>query len=383
MTKNHPHINIPNLNQKPGVFVMADNARIVWNKQRKRWCVVVKWQGKRYYFSEYMGIKTSDNSKQPCDVVFQLKAAVHDHINRQIFNPNRYKRKKPLHLKEYAEKWLQDIHVETATLKDYKNSLTNHILPKIGHMYIGDLNFEILRELQNGIKRSNKGKKNVMGCLSSMLGDALKSGHIAQKPIFPGFSGKDAVEQKEIEWTSENNQYEILEHIFPGDQFIFRFIFMTGCRPSEARAFRWQDIKQEHIVFSVTFGPKEELKTIKNKKQRSFPMGEQLQQLLSEVPKNLTNFVFLNSKTGRPYTKNINRDHWNPACKKAGINIQLNNSGRHSFANQLLEKTDNIDLVSKFLGHSNSAVTKRYYGDHSINSMQRIIDNVMPLKKVK
>lgn len=86
--------------------------------------------------------------------------------------------------------------------------------------------------------------------------------------------------------------------------------------------------------------------------------------------------MFVASKSGRHYTKNINRDYWNPACKKAGITIALNNAGRHSFANQLLEATDNISLVSKALGHSSIGITKKHYGDHSVDSMRRIIDNV-------
>ena len=98
------------------------------------------------------------------------------------------------------------------------------------------------------------------------------------------------------------------------------------------------------------------------------------------MPKNLTPYCFISSKTGKHYTKNINRDYWNPACRKAGITIALNNAGRHSFANQLLEATDNISLVQWSLGHTSINVTKRHYGDHSIQSMKRIMDNVRKLK---
>jgi integrase len=222
-----------------------------------------------------------------------------------------------------------------------------------------------------------------MGAIHALLSDAKRSGHIKQMPEFPGFKGSEAIEQKAPEWIGKEAQEVILSNIDPADRFIFRFIFYTGCRPSEARSFRWKDIKPDYIIFRVTFGPADELKPIKNKKQRRFPITGELAELFASMPRNLTPFCFINSHTGNHYTKNINRDFWNPASIKAGISIPLNNGGRHSFANQLLEATDNISLVQWALGHSAIGVTKRHYGDHSLESARRIMNNIRPLEKHK
>lgn len=363
---------------------MADNARVRWNVQRKQWSVVVEWQGKWYYFSKYLGrIPTGRDKNSPCPVAVRIASDINSEIDKGIFNPARHKRKRPLHLRQYSRQWLKDISVEAATLKAYKGYFKNHIVPALGDMYLIDINYDVLRRLQRSLNLANKTKKNIMGCIHTMLVDARRAGHIQQVPEFPGFKGKDAIEEKAPEWIDADTQETVLGHIPPADRFIFRFIFATGCRVSEARAFRWVDIKKDHIIFRVTFDLHDKLKPIKNRRQRLFPMTEDLHQLFTEIPRNLTPHVFVASKSGRHYTKNINRDYWNPACKKAGITIALNNAGRHSFANQLLEATDNISLVSKALGHSSIGITKKHYGDHSVDSMRRIIDNVRDLRHKK
>ncbi len=377
---------IPNANYTQtnhlGIFVMAKNAKTYFNEQRRRWYVYVEWQGRRYYYSKYLGkVCSGTNPDQPCKIAAAIASEINSEIDKGIFQPGRHHLNSPLYLKNYFEKWISSIQVENATIKDYKNSFLNHILPVIGNKYLIDINYDILRDLQNRIKRSNKGKKNVMGALHKMLTDAIKSGYISQMPVFPGFTGRDSIEEKVPEWLSIQDQLKILAEIQPADQYIFQFIFLTGCRPSEARAFQWRNIRQDRIVFTHAFGPLEELKPIKNKRQRSFPITAGLRELLNEIPKNLSHYIFLNSKTRRPYTKNINRDIWNPASMKAiGSIFPLNNAGRHSFANQILEATDNISVVSKALGHSTIQITKKHYGDHSIESMRSIIDNVRKIR---
>ena len=356
---------------------MSEKAKRLWNGNRGRWYVHVRWKGKVYAYYRYQGrVPTGSDKSQPCQVAERIAQEINIEIDKGQFNPLRHKTKNPHSVLEYSKTWLKDIRVSAATLKDYRNSFRNHINPALGDIFIDDLNYDVLRKFQNEISRKNKGKKNVMGALHKMLTDAAKSGHITQVPIFPGFTGEDSIEETIAEWCDREIQEKILEHITPQDQPIFRFLMVTGCRPSEARAFRWCDIRPRHIMFRVTFDSNDELGPIKNKRQRRFPITQELAEVLADVPRNLTEYVFLNSRTGKPHTKNINRDFWNPACEKAGVNIKLNNAGRHSFANQMLESTDNISLVSSAMGHSNIGITKKHYGDHSLERMRTALDNV-------
>ena len=252
--------------QNGEVFVMSEHGQIRHNKGCNRFYLDLYWQGKRYRFYKYLGFI-------PCqtrDLAELFLSDVRSEINKGIFNPERYKNRKPLHLYVYAETWLKNLVISEATRHDYKNSLKNHILPVIGSEFLPDINYDKLRMLQNSIKRSNKGKYNVIGCLHKLLIDAYRSGHIARVPDFPGFKGSEAIVPPPIYWLEDENQWQVLNNIPIQDRFIFIFMKFTGCRPSEARAFRKVDIRKDHIIFEKTFGRGEILKEVKSKKVNFF-----------------------------------------------------------------------------------------------------------------
>lgn len=88
-------------------------------------------------------------------------------------------------------------------------------------------------------------------------------------------------------------------------------------------------------------------------------------------------FVFNHSRTGKPYTRKINRGLWNPACEKVlGYVVPLNNCGRHSFANQLARDGVPMDVISKLLGHSNVKITESHYADPNLNVMGKMVDEI-------
>jgi len=354
------------------VVVLSKLGKIRYNANCDRFYIDLNWQGNRYRLYKYLGYI-------PCRDEGLATLFLHDirsEINKGIFNPERYKNRKPLHLEKYAETWLEGLNVSEATYHDYKNSLKNHILPEIGNEFLSDINYDKLRKLQSSIIRSNKGRYNVMGCLHKLLRDAHRSGHIPTLPEFPGFTGKDAIVEPNINWINDKDQWQIINHIPEKDRYIFIFMKITGCRPSEARAFRKEDIKGDHIVFQKTFGRGEVLKEVKGKKVRVCPITEALKELFKEMPSNLTTFVFINHQTGRPYTKNINRI-WNKACDKANVlRVPLYSSTRHSFGCQLLNAGLDKAMVQRLLGHTDPKMTDRY-AEYSTSSLKIALDNVI------
>ena len=365
-----------------GVLVLELWGKIGYNPKWKHWYVKGKWQGKRRYFSQ---IPTQSGSLIPCKTKELAQLLQHD-ISREIqfgtFNPARYKRSNPLHLEVYSKKWLELIKpsISSATWDDYESSLRLHILPVLGKEYIPDINKDKLTALLNGINRKPKGKKNVMGCLHKLLNDAFDSGYMSQFPKFPKFTGKHEIKPPEnIDYIESDQQQEIMNHIPAGDKPIFEFMVLTGCRPSEARAFRKKDIRKDEIIFAKTFGRKGEIKEVKGKKVMNWPMTEGLKELFASMPGNLTPWVFPNPRTGKPYSKNINRT-WNKACKKAGIEIRLNNATRHSFATQMLNAGETEGTVSRLLRHSDPRMLKKY-GEYRMSALKSIVDKVQSLAK--
>ena len=251
----------------------------------------------------------------------------------------------------------------------------NYTTPEKGGVYMPS-------QLIGSIERL-KTKKNYQGVLIRMMKDALRNGDINQLPEFVTFSGGLSIPQKKPEWIDETTQTNIIREIPTEDSFIFEFLTKSGVRVSEARALRKCDIYRSlgYIAIRKTFSPspdKEILTSIKQKRERNIPFYAALQAFWDDIPVYMNSeFVFNNSKTGKHYTKNINRDIWNPACMRAlGYVFPLNNAGRHSFASQLSHKGVPIDVISELLGHSDLRVTKAHYTDPGMAAMGRIVDKI-------
>lgn len=359
--------------EKGGIFLMGDRGKVRYHKQRRTWYVDLYYLGKRHKIYSYLGV-------MPCptkESAEALKLILNDEINRDPhgWTPARHKKSSPLYLDKYSKTWLKTLDVSNATFHDYNNSLKNHILPKLGKEYLPDITEDKLKIFQKGIARAPKGKKNVMDCLKMVLRSAQRSGYIPKVPDFP----KLKKQKPRIRYIEQIDIWRILNHIPLKHRPVFTFIALTGCRPSEARAFRWVDIRQGHIVFVKTFGRGEVLKEVKGFNEEPFPIYGLLRELLDGIPKNLTPFVFLNPNTGRPYTKSFNKI-WNKACRELKIENITPRILRHSFGCNLLNSGVDKSVVQALLRHTDPKMTDRY-AEYSVNALEATLDNVFDINR--
>ena len=155
----------------------------------------------------------------------------------------------------------------------------------------------------------------------------------------------------------------------------------TGCRSSEARAFRKQDIywDKNYIEFAVTFGLGEELKPVKGKRVVPWPMTDFVRSVLESVPVAQSEFVFLNPRTKKPYTRKSTDGVWERALKAAGCRyVPLNKSMRHSFACNLLNAGIDKSVVQRLLRHTDIKITDRYT-EYLTEPLKVAVDNVINL----
>jgi len=383
---NPPDIYAMPLQNGGGIVMAAIWGKIRYNKQQGAYCIEGKWQGKRVYFSAYRDELGRLKTCQTEDEIRTLQHILSNEIKQGSFNPKRYQKSRPLHVEKYADQWLRSIRVSYSTLKSYRAAL-KYVKHGFGHIFLPDLNHSHIKDWVNnmvilpskyvpkakwGQPVGMKTRKNYHGVLAEMLLDAKRAGHITQMPELVKFTHSLKVPKKLPEWLSQSEQDSVLQEIPPADRYIFRFLFLTGVRVSEGRAFAKYNMfpnrMPPYITITETYAPVkggEKLKEVKQKSERQLLMSEPLVQLFKEMPIYIhTDRVFVASKTGRPYTKNINRDIWNPACLKAlGRIVKLNNAGRHSFANQQLASGEDIYRVSKRLGHSSVKTTQDNYID--------------------
>lgn len=114
--ENEFELNKKNLTQKEvktsfdegGIFVMANWGKVSFNKSQGAWCVRGFYQGEQLYFSKYqsaLGPRICQTEKE----AIQLQMIISSEMANGNFNPMKYKRTKPLHLKKYTVQWIEKV----------------------------------------------------------------------------------------------------------------------------------------------------------------------------------------------------------------------------------------------------------------------------------
>lgn len=127
------------------------------------------------------------------------------------------------------------------------------------------------------------------------------------------------------------------------------FLFECGLRWTEAVNIKWEnvDFKQGLVYLTVTKG---------NRPDTCF-LTDKLKSLLSSFTEE-EGFVFLNRKTGKPWTSI--KTLLSGACKRAGIKLIKPHQLRRSGATMMLEATQDMRLVQEFLRHKQITTTQLY-----------------------
>ena len=359
---------------------MTNIGKSRWDGRAKRFYVDLHLNGKRdrlYHLPTRHGLV-------PCktrEVAEILLGDIQTDIHRGTFRPENFKKTKAIFLKDYFESWIGEHRASAGTIHDYRNSFKNHIIPVLGDRYLPQIGYKDLKALQNGIKRAPKGKYNTMGALHAMMKEACREGYFTHMPEWPVLSGDDEVIPPPVDWLTQEDQWRVIDKIPPDDRYIFLFHMGTGCRSSEARAFRKQDIywDKNYIEFAVTFGLGEELKPVKGKRVVPWPMTDFVRSVLESVAVAQSEFVFLNPRTKKPYTRKSTDGVWERALKAAGCRyVPLNKSMRHSFACNLLNAGIDKSVVQRLLRHTDIKITDRYT-EYLTEPLKVAVDNVINL----
>jgi integrase len=179
---------------------------------------------------------------------------------------------------------------------------------------------------------------------------------------------------------SEAEIQQIIEG-FRGDRYYayytpyVQFLFVTGCRTSEAIGLLWKHISHDcsEITFNETLvrkgtGTTRIRKATKTKRSRSFPCNPKLQALLLSIrPEDYTpEILVFPSPKGKPIdASNFVKRAWHQVLKKCGMTkengryrIQYNT--RHTFISHMLTKGMSVIEVARLTGHDPKILLEHY-----------------------
>jgi len=270
----------------------------------------------------------------------------------------------------YLWEWYEDAckTLTPATSKDYKNSILNHLEPwfKKNPYQLHEIQYDVLCRLLSDIRRTGKGKRNVMYCLRRCLVHAYKSNRIPVMPAFPEENKYNIVDPI-IKWLPEERQIKVIRAIPEEHQSIFWWLKYHLRRPSEAMALYKEDYLKDDDAFLIrrTFSAKRLIEQTKTKRQHLIPCHSEFKKIMLKMVVHIDSpFFFVNpygKLEGKHYQHEYLVDLWKKACKETEEDISMYAGLKHSSCSQYInEKGYSLDQVQMITDHARRESVKRY-----------------------
>jgi integrase len=331
----------------------------------RRFYIDLSWKGKRVRIFSHKSGRSLDSYQIALETLQHINYEIRNHI----FEPSKYiasdiKKylfenliKQWLELKERSDLSPSYIPKLKQFEKDYFQFFKGQDIRDLRTSHIHDFFYQLPENL------SSKTKKNIISALHGFFSWLTKMEYIEKMPVFPTIK----IEQPDWKWLDVDIQGDILLAIPESDRYIYLFLALHGCRPSEARALKVKDIDFSHNAVNIkrTFTGKSGnmiAEHTKTKRQRTIPINTEMLEVFKYLCKDKLPeaFVFINPRTGKPYAKSTYQEVWQSACEAVGLKISSYEGLRHSFASQRVSRGIDIYLISKVLGHSDIRTTQRY-----------------------
>ncbi|MBD2776898.1 tyrosine-type recombinase/integrase [Iningainema tapete] len=142
------------------------------------------------------------------------------------------------------------------------------------------------------------------------------------------------------------------------------FCWLTGCRPSEAIALKWEnvDLQKKRIKFCEAqvnaSGRIIKKKGTKTVPVRYFPINEELMELLDSIPYK-TDYVFINVN-GKPIAQQALNGVWKNLLEAMGIRYRVPYQLRHTMISYHANNDYPIHKLAELVGNSEKVIKEHY-----------------------
>ena len=163
------------------------------------------------------------------------------------------------------------------------------------------------------------------------------------------------------------------EKSYPAWTPFAKFLFLSGCRLSEAIGLQWKhvDFERGEICICESLAQRKDgngyeriRKSTKTGSVRFLKINAELAKLLTQVSlsPNSENLIFLNPSGTSHIDSNNFRDRWKKVLAAANIPYRRPHIIRHSFASHAIEQGCPLTGVAYLLGHSDTRMVATTYG---------------------
>ena len=146
-----------------------------------------------------------------------------------------------------------------------------------------------------------------------------------------------------------------------------KFLFLTGCRTSEAVGLQWQhiDLALTYVTFQEVVVDGQRHSSTKTHKIRKFPINQSLKDLLFSIKPDAPHPsapVFTDSIGNLVRPNNFLRRHWQPVVNSLAISYRPQYNTRHTFITLCLEAKVPVAQIAAWVGNSPRVIWEHYAG---------------------
>ncbi|QBP31625.1 tyrosine integrase [Mycobacterium Phage Niklas] len=259
--------------------------------------------------------------------------------------------------------------VERSTIYDYEKVLDKDIAPVLGAIPLAALTADdIALWVQHLADRGLAGKTiaNKHGFLSSALNAAVRAGHIKANPAMSARLPR--TERAEMVFLTRDQYAKLHGNVALRWQPLVEFLVASGARWGEVTALRPSDVNRDEGTVRIsrawkrtyTSGGSYALGAPKtDRSRRTINVDESVLDRLDYSGE----WLFTNSRGGPVRHNNFHDNHWQPALKRAGLDVHPRvHDLRHTCASWLIAAGVPLPAIQQHLGHESIKVTIGVYG---------------------
>lgn len=343
---------------------------IVWDDNIKGFGIKVTPKGKKSYLFKYLskdkvqrrpaiGIHGNITCEQAREIAkeWAYKASKGD-------DPAIAKSNKPgssITIKDVCKRYMRDyapVYKKPRSAYNDGQNIKNHIIPKLGHISIADIEKHHVQALHLELKDTPTLANHVRGILSKMLNLAEEwelrpegSNPVRFIKKYPSKTRERYLTSREIMHLSNvlDKAYEERRET-PHVVALFKLLLLTGARLSEIMNARWEWVDFERKALALP-----DSKTGK----KNIRLSNKALALLQALPRVEGNPYVIAGKTEGQPLKDPKKP-WKRICKAADLEGVRIHDLRHTFASKCVENGISLQVAGELLGHSNAKTTERY-----------------------
>jgi len=247
-------------------------------------------------------------------------------------------------------KWCDDNHVRS----DRDHTACKNLLGFFKGCNASKINLWLVERYKKQRKELGRKARTInieLATLRHMYNKSIEFNLLTESPI----KGLKLLKQevKEINVLGENEFQRLYnsssEHFRP----VLLFAYFTGCRKSEIRLLKWENVNIEDGYVLIT--------NTKNYEERTIFLNN----ILKDILKNLkvsSNSAYVFTYKNKPYkSRSAWRKSWETALKKSGVKKCTGHDLRHSFiSNLIVNEGVDFETVMSLSGHKSVSMLKRY-----------------------